>query len=249
MNAVRAIIPILFIFLIIWGIFYIIQSKNKNQLTQKHKKQRLYLSNKRIFWIVTGYILILILAAGFYAFIPQKLTPVNVYIDDEEYDKISNHLYDAINTGNIEQIDPSFISSKWEKEYSGKQLKIVAPEPNDITPTIVVERKATDDKLIEGIYYKTKSYVDGIDVTKKISSDQLKWSNDTLTLIEPRPVKLNFALFHKDITLKQFTEEPSVREDDFSSSFGINILYLRVPKDLKIIESEEIGIQYVGDSN
>ncbi|PTY78023.1 hypothetical protein B5V89_11140 [Heyndrickxia sporothermodurans] len=249
MNAVGAFIPIIFIFLIIWGIFYIIQSKNKNQLTQKHKKQRFYLSNKRIFWMVISYMLILILAAGIYAFIPQKHTPAKVYIDDAEYDKISNHLYDAINTGNIEQIDPSFISSKWEKKYTGKQLKIVAPEPDDITPTIIVERKTTDDKLIEGIFYKTKSYVDSIDVTEKVPSDQLKWSNNTLTLIPPKPVKLNFALFHKDMTLKQFTEEPSLRDDDFNSSFGFQILYLRIPKDLKIIESEEIGIQYVGDSN
>ncbi|MEB6549968.1 hypothetical protein MXL46_12810 [Heyndrickxia sporothermodurans] len=249
MSAVGAFIPILFIFLIIWGIFYIIQSKNKNQLSQKHKKQRFYLSNKRIFWMVISYMLILILAAGIYAFIPQKQIPVKEHVGEDGYNMIADQLYNAAVNGEIEKIDPSFATNKWEKKFQEKQLNITTTNPDKLNTTVVVERKKTNDRRIEGVYYKTTSNIDGIDITDKIPLDHLKWSKDTLFLVPAEPIKFSYLLFDKDATLRQFTKEPSIRDGGFDSDFGSNILYLRIPKSLKIIESEEIGIQYVGDSN
>lgn len=230
---ITTLIPIGFMLIIALGIVYI----------QKKK----YLSNRNVITLfIGGYIAILLLSLILSTFIPFKDTPIIERINEKWLNKQENELLNKAYQGKIDDINPNLIVQKWEKDYHYKELKFAVQSEDFLDTTIVVERKPTDDGKIEGILFKTNSIINGIDVTNIIQPVHLGWLNDQLTFSQPEPFYLDYTLYDKEFTVKQFTGEFSLMDGDANTYLGTQLLYLRIPKSLDIVYEDEINIEYVG---
>ncbi len=150
-------------------------------------------------------------------------------------------LYNLAINGNPKKIDPSFITDQWEKDYHQHVLNLSLKNGDSLDPMIVIEKKPVNDHKIEGTFYQTPSIINGMDVSKSMPAPNLEWSQDTLTFTSIKKT-INLTLIKKEFPIEQFTgKTPS----GHNGSFGMQVLYMRVPKDLKIISSKSVSVEYV----
>ncbi|WP_144461646.1 hypothetical protein [Siminovitchia fortis] len=220
--------------LLIWGI------KGMQQNTVKNKR-------------VTKMLLLgygILLAASIFVFealpVNKKEPDFNASSDDQ-LDKEMNRLDEAIFDGRTDDIDSSLILNEWKWRYNGKELFLQDQDWFD--GTVVVERKADNDGIIEGTYYAS-SVIGGVDLTDEYRSRQVELEDDTLHLKGKwEEKKLKFAVFEKEFVITQFTGERKGAHD-FGGFREISYLYLKVPKDLKLTpQNEDLYIHYVGEDD
>src|SRR5690606_16257674 len=106
---------------------------------------------------------------------------------------------------------------------------------------IVLERKTVNDGLVEAKYYASV-VMDKVDVTQELHSLDVKLENDTIQLIGSSGVRLyNYNIYQKEFTITQFTSESDSILDH--SSTKIDYLYLKIPKDLKLINHTNMYLE------
>ncbi|GIN86645.1 hypothetical protein J6TS2_30310 [Heyndrickxia sporothermodurans] len=238
---------LIFLFFIIVLIIFI-NKKSKSKPSFSTKKFNKVGMSRKISLILSVYIGILFLSIILYAFIPNpKGLNVN-RANEAKMEEQSQQVYDLVAHGKIDQINPALLDKKWEKNFPHKQLHLKVDNNEYLNLTILVERKATNDDKVEGIFTKPQMTVSGLDITSKLKSQQLEWLNDTVTFIQPEPVELKFSVFEKEFFITQFTEKTMEHDRHSTDLSGQTLLYLRIPKDLTIVSDEDlISIEYIGD--
>lgn len=232
------ILIILFIVIIISAFVVKIMKRSVN-------KNRKYLYSNRIRWIFGGYILLLLICGIVVTVTPEKSTPNLKIANIKELENESIALNNAAAAGKIEIIDSKYIDKKWDLDYPDYKLNVVVENGEFLSTQIFVERKDTNDHKVEAVTYKTRSSVNDMDITMLTNPLRLKLAGKTLSLMNPKKAKLEFSMFNKVFTVNQFTGEDSVFEHHSSFSKGQSILYMRIPKDLELIDKSELNIQFV----
>lgn len=228
-----AILPLLIILIIIIAIV-ILSKRNGSKNTFFGKKIR---------WIFGGYLAILVICAGLSPLLPtngKTYKTINVkHLDNE-----SMKLYETVLKGNIDKVDSKFIKKTWNLDYQDEQLAITTPNEEFIETSIIVERKTVNDGEIEAVYYKSGSSVNGMDISDLEKSLQLKIEKNTVRIENPERLTREFTQFQQAFPINQFTGKGGFSH---SNNFyeGNSILYLKVPKDLKINAPSELNVQYV----
>ncbi|MBS4179028.1 hypothetical protein [Lederbergia citrea] len=202
------------------------------------------IKSKRLIKTILGcYLAILLLSIALYGLLPTKASQV-VVVKEKEADQITDHLYTDIFNGKIQKVDLTFIKDKWTLDYKGEKLKIVQTE-GFFEGTIVVERKLENDGEIEGTYYAS-TIVGGIDVTKEIEPVRVRLVGSKLELAGmPETVNLEYAISKKEFIVNQFTGESFVQSDS-DAYRDFQVLYLRIPRNLDLIDEQDMPIHYVG---
>ncbi|MGE6257686.1 hypothetical protein ACQKCU_07205 [Heyndrickxia sporothermodurans] len=236
---------LILLFLIIFIIIYFNKKNQGKSFLFPSKKTSRPKLRKKLSGILSIYISILLLSVILSAFIPHQnemsIRKVNTVEDESE------NLYDQVISGKVNKINQKLINKKWDRNYPYKQLNIHVKNNNNLEMPIIVERKTTNDNKIEGVLFKPFMEMDEFVITKKFDPYQLAWSDDTLTIIQPEQIRLKFSLFKRDFTVSQFTGDVS-KEDNHSSAYRYPILYLHIPKDLKIVSDKKVeSIEYIGD--
>ncbi|MGE8204825.1 hypothetical protein ACQKP0_09700 [Heyndrickxia sp. NPDC080065] len=232
----------LLLFLIIFLVIFFFRKSNTS--FPKRKKSRVKISNK-ISMILSIYIGVLLLSAILCAFIPQSKEVT--FNKKNETENQWEYLDKLISAGKVDQINQSFVAEKWEKDYPHKQLKIEV-NSDTLELSILVERKQTNDDKIEGLVFKPEMEMDNfnIEIGETFKPYQLEWMNDTVSFGSQKPINLTYSLFKKEFTITQFTGETS-EDNHHGGSYRYPVLYLKVPKDLKIIHDEDkVNIEYIG---
>lgn len=212
-------------------------------LRRNKKKKRTYLSNNKIMGLLGVYIAILLLSAVLCVFIPSEKSSFFVEPSEKKVSHAHGNIYTKAINGKTEEIDPSYIVNHWEKNYHLKQLNLVPKNGEFLDTSIIIERTPANDHKIEGTYYQTKSMSSGVNVTDRIPIPLLEWSKNTLILSQIKK-KIKLAMFKPALPISQFKKETSINEDH-GQTFGTQLLYLRVPKDIKIKSSKKLAVEYV----
>jgi len=203
------------------------------------------LLGSRFHWILGGYVAILLICTGVSPLLPDSKEIKYKFISDShDLDKESTKLYEEAIEGNIDSIDNKFINKKWNLDYGGQELTIATENDELISTAIMVERKNTNDGKIEALHYKTRSTVNNMEITELENPLRIELNENTLTIMNPEKVVLKFSQFQQAFTVNQFTgEKPFSRATHFNG--GTSILYLKIPKDLKLIDQSNINYQFI----
>jgi membrane protein implicated in regulation of membrane protease activity len=230
-------VPLLTIILLIIAIVV------KNMKTAVNKGGK-YVYSTRIIWIVSGYIVLLLLSMGVEAILPAKAVSEEKIVDSKELDQESIDLYDAAIEGRIAETDRAFIRKEWNIDYEGETLTFASQNDEYLETQIVVERKQDNEGRIEATYYSTRSIVNNMDYTEKINPPGLELADDILMVSNPKKLKLKYIQFQNVFSVNQFTKEDTFFEHH-TSYHGQSILYLRIPSNLELVDKSDINFLFV----
>jgi hypothetical protein len=203
-----------------------------------------YVYSTRIIWIVSGYIVLLLISMGVEAILPAKAVSEEKIVDIKELDQESIDLYDAAIEGRIAEVDRAFIRKEWNLDYEGETLTLAGENDEYLETQVIVERKKDKDGKIEAIYYSTRTVVDNIDFTERIDSPGLELADDILMVSNPKKVALKYIQFLNVFSVNQFTKEDTFFEHH-TSYHGQSILYLRIPNNLELVDKSDINFLFV----
>ena len=233
--------PILIILFIVIIISFFIAKSMKGSVNKKGK----YLYGNRVRWIFGVYISLLLICGIVVTVTPDKGTSDLKTANIKELEKERIALINAATAGNIETIDSNYIDKKWDLDYPDQKLNVAVENGEFLSTQIFVERKNTNDDKIEAVSYKTRSSVNEMDITKLTNPLRLKLAGKTLSLMNPKKAKLEFSMFNNVFAVNQFTGEDSLFAHQSSFFDGESILYMRIPKDLELINKSDLNIQFV----
>lgn len=202
-----------------------------------------YNRSKRIYWILGGYVLLLLLSVGVYLFIPVQEEEVKP--DTEGVPS----LYDIAYEGAPVDIASKYKVKQWEFDYENDQLSLSNRGDDQNTIPVRVDRKENDGK-IEATYYQTPTFRFGMDMTKYIHPVGVSMEADNLFVDLPDSTRLEFNGYKKEFPMKQFTEEGFWESDNWMEYgdriYGEQFLYLRVPKNIKINANGDMNFTLEG---
>jgi hypothetical protein len=231
MNGIGiALVPFLMILLIIALVVGLVK-KSINKKIYSHIVPKVFV----------GYFVVLLFCLVLDIFHPlEKSTFQHIYNNSKELEMERVELLDAAEVGKFNEINPKMLKAEWDAEYDDKQLNLAVQNGDNFNVFVVVERKEINDEKIEVKFYKSTSSADSY----KINPIGIELSGDTLFLIKPEPVKVNFSQFENPFTINQFTGDKWFQHDT-NFVHGQNVIYLQIPKNLQLVDKSDINFQYV----
>ena len=107
--------------------------------------------------------------------------------------------------------------------------------------SIFVERQINDDAAIEAFTYHTGLMIGGIDFSDELIPLKLELEDNRLNII-PIAQNIRLSIMGDSFPIRQFTGESLF---DHSFSTGDQLIYLKIPKDLKLIADDVVILEYV----
>ncbi len=208
-------------------------------------------AGKRIRWFVGGYAVILLICSGLSPLLSNDGTTFKTVDNNQDFEGESSQLFDSAMEGNIKKIDSEFIKKTWNFNFEEKELIVEFADPemgngNEafFTAPLIVERKTVNDGKVEAIHIKGRSSVNNLDITDLEKPLRIDLGGNKIILMNPEKLELKFSQFQHAFPVNQFTGQ---NQFGASSNFneGINILYLKIPKNLKLVNKSDIEINYV----
>ncbi|HEY4552569.1 MAG TPA: hypothetical protein VIG80_05205 [Bacillaceae bacterium] len=193
--------------------------------------------------LLLGYVGLLVLAGIVYEWLPGK-NPELKMVGEREADETGNQLYEDLLEGRIDSVAAAYIKDEWDFEVTGNSLRIFGPSEHYSDVEIVVERKQEEDGRVEG-FSIAHAAVDGMDLTSEMVRIGVEPTGDTLTIINSGETRLDFQVIKKDFVVNQFTGEKSSVELGHSMT-SRQILYLRIPRNLDLVNDQGLFLNYVG---
>ncbi|UOE96203.1 hypothetical protein [Alkalihalobacillus sp. LMS39] len=227
--------PIVLIFVITMGIYAV---------KREHKPKPVFFTGKKIKWLFSFYVIVLVIGCITAFFIPVKqVNSVETYTD-EENTKATEEFYDNVYSGQIEDIENIQQLQYEQFSYQGSELHMKLQEDEFIDEVIVVEQKQTNDELVEVAYYSTRTLAS--DAVYSQTPFFVTQEQNTLLFSFPEQVEIEFAATKQPFTVSQFSGE-----DWFSYSYrhliGQNVIYVKIPKDVQLIVGEDFPVYYMND--
>ena len=228
MSLLLAIVPIIVVVLLLSGVLFAF----------KPKKKKPAMGVKKTKWIVGIYAVILIIATLLSFILPVDRNTAGKGLSKSDVDKIQkvqDSIYGSISNGRFkeQEFKSALIKKKsWSFPFDEKTLTFSKGDSDNFSPSILVEK--TNNNEIQAVYYVGKAIVDGIDVTDEISSPTINLNHSTLIFGNPDAKEVKLAKFSTAFSFDQFSGKPTIFNHESYGIFGIDILYLKVPKDVQI---------------
>ena len=198
-----------------------------------------FFSIKMTHWLFIIYVAVLVIATAIVPFISDDTMDREV-MKQEDIDQEINDLFSLLHQGEINQIQEDYLlQSNHFENYEHPTLTISSQ--TDYGPEIFVERKTDNDGSIESFTYANGLLIGGINFSNKRKPISLEMVEDTLT-IKPISQEIRVSILSSSFPIRQFTGESML---DHSFSTGNQVIYLKVPGDLKIIAEEQVNLVYV----
>ncbi|MFO1446396.1 hypothetical protein KDN24_24970 [Bacillus sp. Bva_UNVM-123] len=231
---IKILLPIFIIFiLIIIPIVFVKKNKVNKRVTIKTTH-----------WLFYLYFSILLLSACFASFFVNDIVEGRKVSSETEIHAKKYEFRKALNEGKIETIASENLLKLSSFPYEKSALKISYEGPG--YSDLYVERKKVDDGTIEAYVFANGLIVGGYDFTDQLQPLNFAVSevDEQLTISSSMERKeLKIALMKKEFPINQFYDQ--------TKFFDINIhdepvVYLRIPKDVHVVENEELSLNYVG---
>jgi len=190
---------------------------------------------KRTYWMLGGYLMILLIATVAYLSIPKE---EQVYSEQVVPDN-PFFLVDLVYGGKSLDEAEMYIQKQWKLPYDQHELQIVLQNNDDIDfdALISVERKVEDDGIVEITHYKTPIIVEGVDITEFMDPVEVELSSTGLEIIGLERVEIKLNAYRNDFPVRQFTEENWWLDMEHAS--GRHVLSLRIPSSLQITHVDD----------
>ncbi|RLL41993.1 hypothetical protein D8M04_15505 [Oceanobacillus piezotolerans] len=202
---------------------------------------RLNNSGKKVRWFFFGYLSLLVLSAIVYFLLPMEETQVGQMSTHEEFLEEMDEFYQKLNTGELDEIDPSYVLERWEFAFDGDALSIELGNQEDLN-AVPIEVVAVEELQQEVIatYYQNSSHLLGISIAEYLSLPSIDLKHTTLEIIEPAPNELYFSSFKSTFPFRQYSGEKLMPDDIGYSS---EIIIIQVPEGVSIEADEQIYVR------
>lgn len=193
--------------------------------------------------ILAGYGAILLVGTVLVFILPMKSNISGKIVQSERPEEEYVDLYEVAMLGKLEEEKYALKQKEWSFDYKEDTLELKAEAEGQFFSQIVVERTDVSDGNIQAVFYKGRTFINNWDVTAVTKPVVLTLDGNTITLGNPEHVSLEFSDFGNPFTVAQFTEENWFEKGgNFTSSQ--DLLYLKIPKNLKINNPTQLYIQY-----
>ena len=236
-----SLIPILLIAVILMLGYRALKPKNQ-------KRSAFVISRRTHYKILAFFIAVLIIATVITEIFISKInsaTPLEKveYHSNEEFNSIDTQIvnHEAVNPDLLleKRIHPAgqTLTIQWDNDpYSG----------SGPTPFIYIERKEAGDQTIEEFLYKPLLIVDDYDFSNAIDVAKPIWTENKMTIPHQSINDTMNATFYYDAyLLQQLTKNRHQQSSGYSSEYRTLTIYLKVPADLKIVDTDEDYIYFV----
>ncbi|RXI98684.1 hypothetical protein DS745_20445 [Anaerobacillus alkaliphilus] len=200
-----------------------------------------FLNGKVIWFLLAGYGAILVISVIFSYTIPREASGTN----SKKAQQIAEAFYANLNYGNLAEIEGVKVTDEWEFPFEGTVLDLrTVINENHAYVWVLVEKDEALTNEIRVSRYITPHVISDIEYTDLVVAPGLEINNETLSIIPPGRTNLKLSQFHKEFTITQFTGEKMFPGHD--STMSANLLYLRIPAQVKITTDEYVNLQYRG---
>lgn len=204
-----------------------------------------YINRKSITWLLGGYAVVLIISTILFFLVP--IQPKTNFA--EEADLRHSHHFEYITSQDmLDEVSDFIVNEKefpYDKDYLNIQLNVNDSNDRHYHLKILVERKNEADQMIEAVIYQTPTFINDWNITEHIDPLQVDVTLSTL-LIDNILKEFSYASFKTEFPFSQF-------EEDDQSFFGEvivqgeELLFLRIPKDVELIEKDSVDIVYLNE--
>ncbi len=229
------IIPILIISLVIIMFVVLLLRIKLLRINMKRKVVTVKITH----WLLLIYGAVLLLSIPFVTLLANDPALGRERVENWNEEQSWSNLYNALQTGNIEQLEPHNLLYQDSFDYD-KQLLTV--RKSDENGAIFVERKEVDDGKIEAFVLTNGLIVGGYDFTDKLTPNKIQLVDDTLRVFNPSN-KIEISIMREEFTINQFSGQSPIND---VSSIQLEV-YLKIPKSLELVDGGLGVVQYVNE--
>lgn len=210
------------------------------------KRSSSVIPKKLTYWLLLVYFAILLLSAGIVGLMGENsietVDRVSMKYDDE--DEVVGQLYQALNQGDLAQIDRQLLTFEDRLKYEGSHLDLNINNEDEYI-RVYVERKESNDHEIEVYVFGNSLFVDGYNFSDDLLPPSIQLKGDVLTINPSEYQKVQLWMLKKEFTVNQFKKD-SMKYISGTELIEPNV-YLRIPKDLqlRIEEKDFVDITFV----
>ncbi|MBY7142134.1 hypothetical protein KFZ56_03315 [Virgibacillus sp. NKC19-3] len=205
-------------------------------------KRRANSYGKGVFWGLCIYVITLLMAMLVFFFLPIE----NDTAEDESGEAVDSPiLYQAVQNGNMDEIDEDYVRGAWNYTFEEDTLDIEAPG-NDVNPiNIFVEQIDDLTHEVEVVSYQTPTFMNGVNVTNDIPTPEAALVADVLTVRKPEPQDVHFSVFKSEFPIRQFSGDSLFGQR--TNHISNELIYIRVPERVDVTIDRNMGIEMVGE--
>ncbi|MDX5474384.1 MAG: hypothetical protein LPK00_02505 [Bacillaceae bacterium] len=205
-------------------------------LRGKDSKYNKYSSSSKRFAILYGYVAILIVAFVVSPFLPyeeEKIEFVYKGFESSEQFKVMEEIY----AGRISSIDENLILEK--REFSLPENKLVIEHLSQYNPfSVVVERLEEESNNIELVVIKKQIIDNGVDFSDKFKPANVEVEGEKIIITQMSEQELRIGVVQHGFPFYLFRDKNPYGMNNSYSYISDEIIYLRVPRNIKIIHDE-----------
>ncbi|WP_339145964.1 MULTISPECIES: hypothetical protein [unclassified Sutcliffiella] len=189
-------------------------------------------SIKKNFWILGGYVLVLLFATVIFFFQEDRFLEVN----EQSIDENGYILFDRLM--NKEKIEEHYLTSRQKHSLYEKDL-FLNGDTSLFDYSIILEKTDALQGEMEVILYKGLFEINEFDFSDELPAPLTSYSNGTLEL-EPAPFfEKHIAYMTLEFPLVQFIENRWSMQGSSSSSRDY-IIHIKVPQDVNVSWNEDL---------
>ncbi|WP_394190190.1 hypothetical protein [Paenisporosarcina quisquiliarum] len=234
MSILIAILPILLLLVIIG-----IASKkfNRDLVVLNKTRKRSTITPKKTKWILVGYVMLLL---GF------MIVSFSLPRNEPEFEPVSIEkeqrfveMYKSLSRGEKDEVPSDLIVDEWVQEVEGDTFRIVNEHSNWLPIQLVIEKVETDDNIIRASLYKGIHIINSYEIADIVNKLRLDWDQENLTILLTENPSISLSFYEAEFMpngVKSERWNPS--QNSMSEQYPI--LYLQVPKHLKLIADEHV---------
>jgi hypothetical protein len=201
-----------------------------------------FMTIKLTYWMLFIYAVLLLVSTAAAPFVTTEVEG-DKKVKQADHDEVVSDLYSKLGSGRIAEIDPKHLKLESQFNNFAENTLNISLGSGIGGSQIFVEKKEEGDRKVEFYIYNSELLVDDIDFSEQMEPHRVELSGSHLTII-PVQQKIILSIASDSFPVRQRTGEPFM---DHSFSSGGQLLYLRVPEDVKVNAGENVYLEYVNE--
>jgi hypothetical protein len=159
----------------------------------------------------------------------------------------NEYFYDCLNNGKLTELENKYKSVRYLFPKKSDVLSFDIPIAGDNYP-IWIEKKASDDGMIEVNTFKTPYTAANIDITDQVPSIKVSMTDDYLKIGDYKSIDIGIYNFdYVPYPLGQFKKDNAVKTNIPPMEFGVQALYIRIPAGMSV-DKGKYNVMIIGEN-
>jgi hypothetical protein len=201
-----------------------------------------FMTLKLTYWLLFIYAVLLLVSTAAAPFVTTEVES-DKKVKQADHDEMVGDLYTKLGSGLTAEIEPKHLKQENHFDHFDENELTISLGSRIGSSQIFVERKEEGDRKVEFYIYGIELLVDEIDFSQQVEPYRVELSGSHLA-ITPVQQKVTISIASDSFPVRQRTGEPFM---DHSFSSGGQLLYLRVPENVKVNAGENVYLEYVNE--